>query len=29
MFEVRFRSQVNPFAPAVLQEFHCPGVRIN
>jgi type VI secretion system protein ImpL len=29
VFEVRFRSQVNPFATAVLQEFHCPGVRIN
>ena len=29
VFEVRVQSQGNPFAPAVLQDFRCPGVRIN
>ena len=29
VFEVRVQSQGNPFAPATLQDFRCPGVRIN
>ena len=29
VFEIRVRSSVNPFAPAVLQDFRCPTVRAN
>jgi type VI secretion system protein ImpL len=28
-FEIRTRSQVNPFAPTVLQEFRCPVLKAN
>lgn len=29
VFEIRVQSSTNPFAPAVLQDFHCPSVRAN
>ena len=29
VFEVRVQSQGNPFAASALQDFRCPGVRIN
>ena len=27
VFEIRVHSSINPFAPSVLQDFHCPSVR--
>jgi type VI secretion system protein ImpL len=29
VFEIHVQSSINPFAPAVMQDFHCPTVRAN